>query len=355
MGRRNTFATYGVNKLTLEKREKPVPRRIFLFVIIASVSIGAAPAQSPRVIWQRHVSSGPVDAIAFSPDGQLIAAGGEDGSVTLWRSSDGASLGTVSSQYDAAVAVAFSPDGGLLATGGLDRFIRVIRMQDLATLYTTGGGGFVESLSFSRDGRTLLGALGYSTNELAGFRVSDGEMTSIIRDHWGTVWSVDHSRDGRYFLTSGADGQVILYSSEGMRLANFSGFSGDCVTSKFSPDSSLVAAAGEYDWMVKIYDVPGRQTIKQLNVGHNFIHGVSFSSDGRYLAVAEQNYPNNGRIEVYRVSDGLRLGAYTEQTANSVGCIAFSPSGYIFAYGRSDGVLTLARLFPASPAPRTPR
>lgn len=330
-------------------------RRIFLTVVIASMIIGVAQSQSPRAIWQRHVCMGAVCAIAFSPDGQLMAAGGEDGSVTLWRSTDGAYLGTVSSQYDAALAVSFSPDGEFLATGGNDRFIRVVRMQDLATIYTTGGGGFVECLSFSRDGETLLGALGYSTNELAGFRVSDGEMTSIIRDHWGTVWSVDHSRDGRYFLTSGADGQVILYSSAGTRLANFSGFSGDCVTSKFSPDSSLVAAAGEYDWAVKIYDVAGCQTVRQINVGHNFVHAVSFSGDGRYLAVAEQNYPSNGRIEVYRVSGGLRLGAYTEQTADNVGCISFSPSGYTYAYGRGDGVLTFARLFPASSASRTPR
>src|SRR5262249_44047786 len=60
------------------------------------------------------------DAVAFSPDGRLLATAGSDGIVGLWSVTTGAELGQVGGPAERLTAVAFSPDGRMLAASGHD-------------------------------------------------------------------------------------------------------------------------------------------------------------------------------------------------------------------------------------------
>ena len=66
--------------------------------------------------------TGAVNALAFSPDGQLLAAGlgGSEHSVRIWDASSGELLKTLTRHDGPVFAVAFSSDGGTLAAGGDD-------------------------------------------------------------------------------------------------------------------------------------------------------------------------------------------------------------------------------------------
>jgi hypothetical protein len=56
--------------------------------------------------------------VAFSPAGDLLASGGDDASVRLWRVADGAPVNTLTGGSDHIYSVAFSHDGRWLASGG---------------------------------------------------------------------------------------------------------------------------------------------------------------------------------------------------------------------------------------------
>jgi WD40 repeat protein len=66
-----------------------------------------------------------VRAVAFSPDGRLLASASADRSVWLWDTARGRQIAMLEGHTDWVRGVAFSPDGRLLASAGNDRSVRL--------------------------------------------------------------------------------------------------------------------------------------------------------------------------------------------------------------------------------------
>jgi WD40 repeat protein len=321
-----------------------IRRDVMARLSLASLTLiaGAARAEQPEVLWSRPAHAQSIRALAYAPDGSTIVTASDDHTVKLWNAHDGSPLGTVVTHYEEANCLAFSADGSLLATGGQDRVIHVVRMSDLHELYAVALGGFVESVAFSRDGSTICAGLGYSENDQVQLRATDGELMAIVRHHWGTVWAVAYSGDGSYLATSGADGQVFVYTPPSSPVTQLTEHQNDVVALEFSPDSTLLASAGLFDRRLLLHHLPDGILAHSIDVGTATLHGVSFSPDGQYLAAAGEEWPTRGRIDVYLVATGARVHQYTEGTGLNVGCIAYSPDGMALAFGLQDGTLVVA-------------
>jgi WD40 repeat protein len=70
-------------------------------------------------------------AVAFAPDGKVLAAGRHDGGIRLWRADTGAVLGDVPGHERAVLSLAFAPDGKTLASGSDDS---TVLLWDVARL-----------------------------------------------------------------------------------------------------------------------------------------------------------------------------------------------------------------------------
>ncbi len=166
--------------------------------------------------------TGPVDSVAFSPDGHTLAAGSDDGTIWLWNVTDPAHPTQIGQPLagpgDAVDSVAFSPDGHTLAAGSDDDTIWLWNVTDPLDATQigqplTGPGSTVESVAFSPDGHTLAAGSYDGTSRL--WNVTDPAYASPIGQPLtavaGTVWSVAFSPDGHTLAAAGNDGTIRLW------------------------------------------------------------------------------------------------------------------------------------------------
>ena len=119
-------------------------------VRVWDIASGRLVASSPERVRFLH-------ALAFSPDGGLVAYSDERGSVFLWDTSGLRPLRRLVAHDAPANTLAFSPDGRTLASGHMDHTIRLWHPdidQEVAVL--DGHAGWVWSLAFAEHGNALV-------------------------------------------------------------------------------------------------------------------------------------------------------------------------------------------------------
>ncbi len=276
--------------------------------------------------------SGPVNALAFSPDGQILASAGADGAVRLWTLADMGEIGSeeLAGHADDVWGVAFSPDGRTLASGAADDTIRLWDVETRQPIGQplAGHTSYVTSLAFSPDGRLLA-----SGSDDATVRLWDGASGEPVGEplegHANTVWSVAFSPDGRTLASGSFDGTIRLWDVAGGQPPGppLEGHEGWVRGVAFSPDGQTLASASD-DSTVRLWDVSTREAVGEPLVGHGGpVWDVAFSPDGQTLASGG----SDGDVLLWSASVPHRLGQRLLAEPGPVNRVAFSPDGSLLA------------------------
>jgi len=195
------------------------------------------------------------NALAFSPDGSILASGSFVDRVRLWDASAWALLRTLSGHTNAAAnSVAFSPDGSTLASGSHDDTIRLWDLSSGTLLRTLSGHTeSISSVAFSSDGEIL--ASGSHDDTIKLWDASRGRLLRTLNGHTNNVYSVAFALDSSVLASGSADDTIKLWDGQtGELLCTLSGHTKDVHSVAFSSDGGILAS-GSRDGTVILWDV----------------------------------------------------------------------------------------------------
>jgi WD40 repeat protein len=318
--------------------------------------------------------------VAVSPAGDWLASCGTDGGTWLWEAATRRLIRRFVDHEGWVHAIAFSPNGTLLASGGEDGTIRVRDLKSGGVYALPAGNAHVRAVAFSRDG-TRLAATGddgvvrvwhvRSYDALSVIKASTRPLTSVaFGPHNRVTWSVEHDREPlceeqeclriphvnlsarSVFLT--ADLLVACGSRESVRpgvwLWPTNGEAAPRALADprmsvrsvvLSPDSTLVAGRG-YDegtdtWAVLVWDTRSGELRHRLTTAE-WVHSVAFSPDGSTLAA-------HGRWEILRwdTRTWRPLAGITRQPVTKWPVVRYAEDGTLLAAGGDNVHLHILR------------
>ncbi len=156
-----------------------------------------------RLAWELPTPGGDIRAVAFSPQGELLAAAGRSGVIRLWRTADGRQLSDVPLSNRRISALAFSPDGKMLAAGGAQRRLWLLSAgleQVLAELPERPGE--VLALCFCGDDRLASAGSG---NVIHLWQLSSGHELCRLVGHTGSITTLAYEPATDTLFSAGYD------------------------------------------------------------------------------------------------------------------------------------------------------
>jgi len=304
----------------------------------------------------------PVTALAYHPDGKLLA-GGTYGEVVLIDPAKGEAIETLPGQTQRVTALAFTKKGDRLAvasgTPGKSGELRLYQVNEnkatLETTLATAHNDVIYALTFSPDGK-LLASAGYD-RVIKLWSPGTKNEPRLLADHSDTVYGLAFHPDGALLASAAADRAVKVWDvASGKRLFTLSDPTDWVYTIAWSPEGSRLAAGG-IDKSIRIWEANAE--------GGKLVHSVFAHTQ----PVTRLVYTADGKT-LYSISEGKNLKSWNTATMKEIFvypaqpetmlALALSPDQKQIALGFFDGKLKLleadggktsAEPLPAKPKP----
>lgn len=244
----------------------------------------------------------PLKAVAVSPDGKLVAVGGDDGILRVYQVDTGKNTFSSVSRNARIERVAFSPNG---------KMIGVADNTGNAAVYVPGAGNPMPMSVGVIDGTVGSECLGVA------FTADNGAIFTC-------------GRDGKARLTAGPNPDGTSAGNTATRLREFSGHNGVVTDLAVTPDGKKLITGGD-DQTVRVWEVTSGKPVRSFQGHMTRVLAVAVRGDGRQIASASED----GAIRLWDLSTADDHKALAEAT-EPVWAVAVSPDGKRLATAGAD-------------------
>ena len=297
-----------------------------------------------------------VHALAYSPDGRVLATGGDDRIVRLYDAGSGRLIRRLYGHESRISSLCFAGDGLTLATGSFDCTVRFWRVSDGNDLGAIKIRTNVSSLALSQDSSKL--AIGEFDGwiRIWDWKANPARELNSIKVDTSWVYSLGFSPDGRSLVAGTVHGVLVvdLANASPHRRFEIPGSSDFVLSVSYSPDGKTLAAGSGMDMQsgqVTVWDVSDPRTPICSVVESLPVAAVAFSRDGRKLAWA--GWDGIVGVSTLDARSPSKAKRYTAHHA-PITCLVLAPDGLHLASGSLDRTALIWTLQPESGRTRNP-
>ncbi|CAN5295891.1 hypothetical protein BH11PLA2_BH11PLA2_28800 [soil metagenome] len=253
-----------------------------------------------------------IKSIAFNDDGSKLVSGGDDLIVRVWDVAKGEELFTSPPHSSRIEAVAWQPKGNLIAAVDADGFLTVYDTVKKASLMKTqiteGGSVPAYAVRFTADGTKVLTGGGDKIPRLTPVPAADGTVppnlaaaTTKLPASGDDVLAVGVTKDGKHFASAGKDKIIRVVDAAGQPVRQFSGHTSVITALAMRPDSNQIASASD-DGSVRVWDLDPIDEHRAASEAKEPLWAVAVASDGSRFAAAGADklirvYAATGKLE----------------------------------------------------------
>ncbi|HJT57162.1 MAG TPA: pentapeptide repeat-containing protein, partial [Ktedonobacteraceae bacterium] len=275
---------------------------------------------------------GAVEAVAFSPGGEMIASGSADGVLRLWNYANQEE----SRQFvagSAVTSVCFSPDGSFILAGiGPHGHIKMLDTQSFHPIRTyIGHTGLVWDIAFAPDQKHF--ASGADDGSIRIWNASSGEPVRVFHKRDRSIWDISFHPDGTSIAAAGGHELAIYNLASGELVWRLES---DSQLRSVKYNSSNLLAYTTRQGKLFVLDATTKQVLYEKKVVPVGPNNIAFSPNGKLLAISGSG-PNTMIYIMETQNYRIVAEGFTDSNAY-IGRIHWGTNELLVS-GGSDGVI----------------